>query len=156
MKNVNQRRIVSALEVYYLTGIPISVHQKRKIDVGFNAIQLGILRERKNLYARINKRVDLMIENGLIEEIHALKSRGYDYKKYNSFNTVGVKEVFDYLDNIIKKEEMIELIKQNTRRFAKRQMTWFRKDKNITWLETDDTNFEKIPYKIVDKYIAIY
>ncbi|MFI5144763.1 MAG: tRNA (adenosine(37)-N6)-dimethylallyltransferase MiaA [Ignavibacteria bacterium] len=145
MENVNQRRIVRALEVYFLTGIPISVHQKRKIDVGFSAVQFGINWERQDLYDRINNRVDLMIENGLIAEISKLKSNGYNCTEYNSLNTVGVKEVFDYLDNKISKDEMITLIKQNTRRFAKRQMTWFGKDKNIRWIDADEKNFVKIP-----------
>lgn len=151
MINVNQRRIVRALEVYYLTGIPISVHQKRKIDVGFDAVQFGINWEKQKLYERINKRADLMFENGLIEEIDILKSKGYNYTDYNSLNTVGVKEVFDYFDNLISKDEMIELIKQNTRRFAKRQMTWFRKDKNIKWIDVNVDNFCSIPEMIFNQ-----
>lgn len=151
MINVNQRRIVRALEVYYLTGIPISVHQKRKIDVGFDAVQFGINWEKQKLYERINKRADLMLENGLIEEIDILKSKGYNYTDYNSLNTVGVKEVFDYFDNLISKDEMIELIKQNTRRFAKRQMTWFRKDKNIKWIDVNVDNFCSIPEMIFNQ-----
>jgi tRNA dimethylallyltransferase len=149
MTNANQRRIIRALEVYYLTGIPISVHQKRKIKVGFKANQFGLNWDRQKLYERINKRVDLMLENGLIHEIKALKSKGYNYKDYNSLNTVGVKEVFDYLDRKISKDNMIELIKQNTRRFAKRQMTWFRRDKNIKWIDVDENNFKQIPETVL-------
>ena len=149
MVNVNQRRIIRALEVYHLTGIPISVHQKKKIDVGFKAIQYGIMWDRQKLYDRINKRVDLMIKNGLIEEIEILKLKGYNYKEYNSLNTVGVKEVFDYLDGVIDKERMIEMIKQNTRRFAKRQMTWFRKDKNIKWIDVNEDNFDQVPENLL-------
>ena len=155
MENVNQRRIVRALEVYYLTGIPISVHQKRKIDVGFNAVQFGIIWERQKLYDRINSRVDRMMENGLIDEISELKSKGYNYREYNSLNTVGVKEVFDYLEDKMSKDEMITLIKQNTRRFAKRQMTWFRKDNNIKWIDADEDNFVKIPKIVYDELTHI-
>lgn len=153
MKNVNHRRVVRALEVYYLTGIPISVHQKRKVEVGFKSLQFGINREKQQLYDRINNRVDLMVEKGLIDEIRALKSKGYNYVEYNSLNTVGVKEVFDYLDNKMSKEDMIAMIKQNTRRFAKRQMTWFTKDKNIKWIDVEENNFEKVPGLILSSLL---
>jgi tRNA dimethylallyltransferase len=156
MKNANHRRILRALEVYYLTGIPISIHQKRKIDVGFKAVQFGISWERKKLYERINKRVDFMIGKGLIEEIELLRSNGYNYKDYNSLNTVGVKEVFDYLDKKLSIEQMTELIKQNTRRFAKRQLTWFRKDKNIYWIEAGENNFSQIPEMILRLFNELY
>jgi tRNA dimethylallyltransferase len=90
--------------------------------------------DRNVLYERINKRVELMIEQGLIEEVTALKQKGCHYKKQNSLNTVGIKEVYDHLAGEISYERMLELIKQNTRRFAKRQMTWFNRDKNIKWV----------------------
>jgi tRNA dimethylallyltransferase len=135
MTNMNQRRIIRALEVYYTTGIPISELQKKKIDVGFETVQFALKWERPQLYDRINRRVDEMLAQGLVNEIQSLKDRGFNYKEYNSLNTVGVKEVFDYLTGLITYEPMIELIKQNTRRFAKRQMTWFRKDKNINWID---------------------
>lgn len=138
MANVNQRRIIRALEVFYTTGIPISKLQKKKIDVGFETVQFALKWERSKLYERINKRVDEMIKNGLLSEIQSLKDKGYNYKEYNSLNSVGVKEVFDYLSGIITYERMVELIKQNTLRFAKRQLTWFRKDKNINWIDVDD------------------
>lgn len=134
----NTRRIIRALEIYYMTGIPISIHHKKKINIGFSAIQFGIMWERKKLYERINKRADMMLENGLVDEIAALKEKGYDYIVQNSLNTVGVKEVFDYLKEKISYKRMVELIKQNTRRYAKRQMTWFRKDKNIKWVNVED------------------
>jgi tRNA dimethylallyltransferase len=138
MTNANNRRIIRALEVYYTTGIPISKLQANKIDVGFEAVQYGLDRERSILYDRINKRVDEMLEKGLVEEIKSLKNRGYNYLDYNSLNTVGVKEVFDYLSGTIGYDRMVELIKQNTRRFAKRQLTWFRKDKNIKWIDVNE------------------
>lgn len=138
MTNVNSRRIIRALEVYYTTGIPISELQAKKIDVGFEAVQFGLNWERSKLYDRINKRVDRMLVNGLVEEIKSLKDRGYNYVDYNSLYTVGVKEVFDYLSGKIDYSRMAELIKQNTRRFAKRQLTWFKKDKNIKWIDVND------------------
>ena len=97
MVNVNQRRIIRALEVYYTTGFPISELQSRIIVIGFEAVQFALKWERAKLYDRINSRVDEMIKNGLLGEIQLLKEKGYSYKEYNSLNTVGVKEVFDYL-----------------------------------------------------------
>lgn len=138
MTNANNRRIIRALEVYYTTGIPISKLQLKKIDVGFEAVQFAHNWERSELYERINERVDKMLEAGLIEEIKSLKDKGYNYIDYNSLNTVGVKEVFDFLSGIIDYDKMVELIKQNTRRFAKRQLTWFRKDKNIRWIDVNE------------------
>lgn len=149
----NTRRIIRALEIYYMTGIPISTHYKKKINVGFSAVQFGILWERKKLYKRINKRVDLMLENGLVDEISSLKEKVYDYSIQNSLNTVGVKEVFDYLNGKIGYTQMVELIKQNTRRFAKRQMTWFRKDKNIIWMHVEDEkDFSPIALEIFTSF----
>ena len=149
MTNVNSRRIIRALEVYYTTGIPISEMQMKKIDVGFEAVQFGLNWERSVLYDRINKRVDMMLRAGLVEEIKSLKDKGYNYIDYNSLNTVGVKEVFDYLSGKIDYNRMAELIKQNTRRFAKRQLTWFRKDENIKWMDVSEkSEFGKIAERI--------
>ena len=138
MKIHNERRIIRALEINYLTGISISQFHKKPDKPAFEPIIFGIKWDRKKLYERINSRVDRMLDAGLIEEVTSLKEKGFDYGKYNSLNTVGVKEVIDYLDGKINYQRMTELIKQNTRRFAKRQMTWFRKDKNIKWIEVAD------------------
>jgi tRNA dimethylallyltransferase len=93
-----------------------------------------------------------MLEEGLIDEIKKLKENNYHYKTYNSLNTVGVKEVFDYLDGKTSVEEMTALIKMNTRRYAKRQMTWFRKDKNIKWIDvTDEEEIISLPGKILSR-----
>ena len=137
MPQVTQRRVIRALEVFYLTGIPISVHRRKKIEINFNPVQIGINWNRSDLYSRINSRVDLMIEQGLLEEVKSLRKKGYHYNKYNSLNTVGVKEAFDYFDDVINYDRMLELIKQNTRRYAKRQLTWFNRDKNIEWVNPD-------------------
>ena len=134
MKEVKERRVIRALEVFYVTGIPISVHQKKKIEINFTPSVYGIQMDRSELYSRINERVLKMIQTGMIEEIKKLKDKGYHYKTHNSLNTVGAKEVFDYLEGMIDKEKMVSLIQQNTRRFAKRQMTWFRRDENIKWI----------------------
>ncbi|HMQ80645.1 MAG TPA: tRNA (adenosine(37)-N6)-dimethylallyltransferase MiaA [Ignavibacteria bacterium] len=141
MKEVKERRVIRALEVFYVTGIPISRHQSHKIDVNFDAEMYCIQIERSELYERINKRTDFMLNSGMIEEIKSLKDLGYNYKTHNSLNTVGAREIFDFLDGLITKERMTELIKQNTRRFAKRQLTWFRRDENIKWIEKDSEIF---------------
>jgi tRNA dimethylallyltransferase len=150
----NERRIVRALEVYYLTGIPISVFQGKKIDVGFKPVVFGLKWERDKLYNNINNRVDKMLKDGLVEEIQTLHEKGFNYIDYNSLNAVGVKEVFDYLDGKIDYDVMADLIKRNTRRFAKRQMTWFRKDKNINWVEMPGDNLEETAEKIFKSFFV--
>jgi len=137
MVNITTRRVIRALEAYYVTGIPISQLRNEKIEINFAPVLIGLQWERKELYNRINSRVDIMIKTGLIQEIEELKEKGYNYSDYNSLNTVGVKEVFDYLGGKINYDRMLELFKQNTRRFAKRQLTWFRKEKNIKWIEVN-------------------
>ncbi len=137
MANITAMRVIRALEVFYLTGIPISELHRRSPEINFEPVIIGLHWEREELYNRINQRVDIMIEKGLLKEIEKLKKKGYHYKNYNSLNTVGIKEVFDYLDGKYKYDETIALIKQNTRRFAKRQMTWFRRDKNIKWIDVN-------------------
>lgn len=135
MKEVKERRVIRALEVFYVTGIPISEHQKKKININFDPVLYALDIERSELYNRINDRVLKMIYSGMLEEIKNLKHKGYHYSTHNSLNTVGAKEVFDHLEGLINKEKMTELIQQNTRRFAKRQLTWFRRDKNIKWIK---------------------
>jgi len=138
MPHITDRRIIRALEVYYLTGIPISVHRNKKIDIEFEAVKIGIYINRDILYERINKRVDLMIKEGLIDEVKLLRDKGYHYKDFNSLNTVGIKEVFDRLEDKISFDRMVELIKQNTRRFAKRQLAWFRRYNDIQLIKSAD------------------
>jgi tRNA dimethylallyltransferase len=87
-----------------------------------------------------------MIEKGLIDEVKSLQKNGYHYKTHSSLNTVGIKEVFDHLEGLITYDRMLELIKQNSRRYAKRQLTWFRKDKSIEWIEADEAASYKIPF----------
>jgi tRNA dimethylallyltransferase len=132
------RRVIRALEVYYATGKKMSAQQENTIKPGFESVQVGLTFDREVLYGRINQRVDGLIANGLIDEIELLLKEGYTPEQYNSLNTVGVKEVFRYLKSEITKEEMAEQIKQNTRRYAKRQMTWFNADKRINWIKVTD------------------
>ncbi len=147
----NPRRVIRALEVYYLTGQPISKLQKvkqRKPD--YEIYIFGLNWDRKILYERINKRTEKMIKNGLIDEVKTVIEKfGEDVNVV--LQTVGYKEVIQFLKNEISYDEMIELIKRNTRRYAKRQLTWFRKDKNIFWFDVESENdFQQITKKILD------
>lgn len=140
----NWKRIIRALEVYKLTGIPIWQWQKnynREIDINF--IQFGLEWDRNMLYININNRVERMIENGLVDEVKNILEMGYSFQ-LNSLNTVGYKEIISFLNNELTLEKAIELIKRNTRRFAKRQLTWFKKDKRITWLKIN--SFDEISF----------
>jgi tRNA dimethylallyltransferase len=131
----NPQRLIRALEVCMLTGEPFSAFRigtRKKRD--FRIVKLGIDISREELIARINLRVDEMIASGLEDE-----ARGcFDQRHLNALNTVGYKEMFAYFDGEISREEAIEKIRINTRRYAKRQMTWFRKDKEITWINAGD------------------
>jgi tRNA dimethylallyltransferase len=131
MKEVTPRRVIRALEVFYTTGKPISrLHAEQTKAKEFRALQVCLSWDRAELYARINRRVDDMMAAGLVDEVRTLKKLGYD-RRLNALNTVGYKEVFDHLEGITDAVTMIELMKRNTRRFAKRQLTWFRADKRI-------------------------
>jgi tRNA dimethylallyltransferase len=134
------RRVIRALEVYYSTGNKLSELQTKNIIVDFETVQYGLNWNRKKLYERINLRAEEMIGNGLIDEVKKLLENGYHYKTHNSLNTVGIKEVIRHLENEISFDEMLSMIKQNTRRYAKRQLTWFRKDKRINWIDIESEN----------------
>jgi tRNA dimethylallyltransferase len=148
----NWKRVMRALEVFHSTGEPIWKHhqnQSSSKEKKYLFKQFGLNWERNILYEKINQRVDMMIENGLIDEVKNILNLGYD-KNLNSFNTVGYKEIIQYQDGIISLEKAIELIKRNTRHYAKRQMTWFRKDKRIYWFDVLDLNeLDGIAEKII-------
>ncbi len=147
----NWKRVIRALEVYKLTGKSISEFQKEyKRETRYEFLQFGLNWPREILYKNIETRVDKMIEQGLIEEVKNLLQKGYD-EKLNSLNTVGYKEIIAYLKNETGLEEAIRLIKRNTRRYAKRQLTWFRKDGRINWF---DINESKQLDDIAEKIIA--
>lgn len=131
----NWKRVIRAIEVYYLTGKSIlEIHEVQHRNLGYSFFQFGLNWERQSLYQNIGKRVDDMIEMGLVDEVKTILELGYD-KDINALNTVGYKEIIGYLENEISFEKAVELMKRNTRRFAKRQMTWFRKDKRINWID---------------------
>lgn len=136
----NPQRLMRALEVCIYTKKPFSSFlKKNKKKNIFNTIKIGLRPSKELLYNNINMRVDKMIEDGLIEE--ALKL--YSFRDLNSLQTVGYKELFEFFDNKLSKEEAIELIKRNTRRYAKRQMTWFKRDSEIKWFDKiDDSIFQ--------------
>ncbi len=145
------RRVIRALEVYYATGKKISDLHKKNVQTGFETIQFAITLDRKKLYERINIRVDKMLENGLINEIKWLQENGYHYKTHNSLNTVGIKEVFKYFESEYSYDEMVNYIKQNSRRYAKRQLSWFRRDKRINWID-GNLNPNEIINEIINKF----
>ncbi|QNN43248.1 tRNA (adenosine(37)-N6)-dimethylallyltransferase MiaA [Pedobacter roseus] len=130
----NPQRMIRGLEVFLSTGQKLSsMLSATKKERPFNIIKIGLNTDRTVLYNRINLRVDQMIANGLLEEVKSLTP----FKQYNALNTVGYSEIFDYFDGKLSLEEAIAAIKQNTRRFAKRQLTWFRRDEEINWFEPD-------------------
>lgn len=131
----NYKRILRALEIFETTGKPYSTFLKKEKRIrNFDIIKIGLNIERDALYKKINKRVDKMIESGLEAEAKSLISQ----KNLNALNTVGYKEFFDFIENKITFEEAVRLIKRNTRRYAKRQLTWWAKDKDIKWYSPDN------------------
>jgi len=137
----NPHRIVRALEICIGTGKPYSSFKKQtKQKRNFIPIKIGLEAPREIMYQRINKRVDIMIKEGLVKEAEKL----YQHKKLNALQTVGYKEIFDYLDEVYTLDFAIDEIKKNTRRFAKRQVTWNKKDTSINWF-----NFQEKPTTII-------
>jgi tRNA dimethylallyltransferase len=135
----NPNRILRALEVCIATGKPYSSLRSQANKVrDFNVIKIGLIHSRNELIKRIEKRVDLMIDAGLVEEVRSL----INYRTVNALNTVGYKEIFQYLDGNCSLDHTIEKIKTNTRRYAKRQLTWFKRDNSINWFHPDE--FDKI------------
>jgi tRNA dimethylallyltransferase len=139
----NPQRLMRALEVVESTGKSIITFKTgRKLERPFNIIKIGLELPRETLYDRINHRVDVMIENGLVEEARSL----LPLRRMNALQTVGYKELFDYFDGNISLEEAIDEIKKNSRHYAKRQLTWFKKDTEINWFSpsTDIKEIQKL------------
>jgi tRNA dimethylallyltransferase len=133
----NPQRLIRALEVFEATGKPFSSYRKAATNARpFESIKIVLNLPREELYDRVNRRVDIMLEQGLVEEVRFL----LPYRHLNALNTVGYSELFDYFDGKTDLQTAIDLIKQNTRRFAKRQLTWFRKDKDMKWMTANDPN----------------
>jgi tRNA dimethylallyltransferase len=147
----NYKRILRALEVYYSSGKRISeLRREDPSGIDFDTIQFGLQIDRKLLYGRINNRVDDMIRCGLVEEVKEILRRGFD-PNLNSLQTVGYKEVIGFLQQKTKFDDMVSMIKMNTRRYAKRQMTWFSKDKRIIWIEADDKSPREAAIEVYDR-----
>lgn len=144
----NPRRVLRALEVCLSTGLPYSsfrtTHREKNEPIRpFSIIKIGLERERTELYERINQRVDDMLVQGLLEEAKSL----FSFREKNALQTVGYQEIFGYLEQKYDWEEAVRLIKRNSRRYAKRQLTWFKKDEEIHWFQLDndaEQNFQKI------------
>lgn len=131
----NPRRVVHGLEICLMTGKTYTSFRKReKKERPFRIVKIGLNRPREELYDRINQRVDQMMQQGLLEEAKAL----YPMRQMNALNTVGYKELFDYLDGRWPLEEAVERIKGNTRRYARKQLTWYKKDPQIRWFHPDE------------------
>ncbi|KQS31427.1 tRNA (adenosine(37)-N6)-dimethylallyltransferase MiaA [Dyadobacter sp. Leaf189] len=131
----NPQRVIRALEVYYTTGTPISEYKLRNVKSrDFEPICIAVNRDRTELYNRIDKRIDIMLQDGLVDEVKSL----VPYRSHQALQTVGYKEVFEFLDNKYDESEMIRLLKQNSRRYAKRQLTWFRHQGDFKWFDVED------------------
>ena len=131
----NPRRVVHGLEICLMTGKTYTSFRKReKKERPFRIVKIGLNRPREELYDRINQRVDQMMQQGLLEEAKAL----YPMRQMNALNTVGYKELFDYLNGRWPLEEAVERIKGNTRRYARKQLTWYKKDPQIRWFHPDE------------------
>ncbi len=149
----DKQRILRGLEVCLSSGQKLSKLQEQpSVPPNFNPVIFGIRCDRKLLYDRINNRVDEMIEEGLLNEVLNLKKKKLS-PDINALNTVGYKEVFEYMNNIITYDEMVEVIKRNSRHYAKRQMTWFNKNKDIRWKDIDEElDFNGLAKEIVSDF----
>ena len=131
----NHRRVIHALEICYQTGRTYtSFRTQQKKQRPFNIVKIGLNRDREELYNRINQRVDQMMEDGLLEEVKSLINK----RNTNALNTVGYKELFNYLDGRWSLDEAVERIKGNTRRYARKQLTWYKRDANMRWFHPDN------------------
>lgn len=131
----NTQRVIHAVEVCRVAGVPFSELRSKSIKKReFDILKIGLVREREELYERIDKRVDIMVEEGLVEEARRL----YPDRHLNALNTVGYKELFDHFDGKYDLNEAIRLIKRNSRHYARKQMAWFKRDKSIHWFHPND------------------
>jgi len=145
----DKKRIVRAFEVYYTSGITITEQNERSKINGkpYDETVIGIsCYDREKLYERINKRVDLMVQSGIVEEAKSMRDKGY-----TSAQAIGHKECYDYLDGKVSLEEAIEKLKRETRRYAKRQLTWFRRNENINWVYSDIQNAEVAATELLER-----
>ena len=131
----NTQRVLRALEICISTGKPFSSFRKnQKVKRPFKMIKIALERPREELYARINKRMDIMLENGLEAEAHSVM----DFREHYALKTVGYREIYEYLDGEYNHDETVRLLKRNSRRYAKRQMTWFKNQDEFHWFDAND------------------
>ena len=150
----NVKKVVRALTFFEMTGEKLSEHNKRERERSspFDFAYFVLTMDRKKLYERIDKRVDLMFDMGLVEEVKALMAKGYD-KSLVSMQGIGYKEVIDYLNGKTSLEECIDIIKRDTRHFAKRQLTWFKREKVVTYIDKDEFGTED---KCLKEMLRVY
>lgn len=149
----NQKRIIRALEFYRLNGTKISDHNRaeRQKEAAYDFCYFVLNDDRKRLYQKIDERVDVMLEKGLVNEVKHLKEMGYQ-RELSSMQGLGYKEILSYLSGECTLDEAVYLIKRDTRRFAKRQLTWFRRERDVIWVEKND--FDNDPQKILSFLIS--
>ncbi len=150
------KRVIRALEVYKHTNLPISKHKQlsRLEPPAYNYILFGLNWDREKLYDRIEKRVDAMLKAGLVDEVKSLTQQGYDLGN-TAMQAIGYKEILKYLKGEYTFEEAKSILKRDTRRYAKRQLTWFRRLEGINWITVDEnTSYKKIARKIIDECLA--
>lgn len=152
----NVKRVIRALEVHDITGRKFSEFNTdiRKPSGKYECILVGLSMDRKILYERINRRVDKMISEGLVREVRGLLDMGYD-KDLISMKAIGYKEIIDYLEGRTNLEEAVSILKRNTRRFAKRQYTWFLRDENIKWFRIEDINEVDLTIDDIYEYLRV-
>ncbi|HQL35103.1 MAG TPA: tRNA (adenosine(37)-N6)-dimethylallyltransferase MiaA [Bacillota bacterium] len=149
------RRVIRALEVYKHTGRPISYFQEesRKQPPRYDFAYITLSMDRRKLYERIEQRVDKMMASGLVEEVEGLIKRGYG-RELNSMQALGYKEIADYLHGSVSKDEAVRILKRDTRHYAKRQLTWFRGDKRVNWVDVDSFYRKEAIVENIIRYIA--
>ena len=153
MDGKNTHRILRALAVYRQTGKPFSSYHEQdeqQLRPNDNTLVFVLTRSREHLYQRINQRVDHMIERGLVEEVKSLLRKNYDFRG-PALKTVGYTELYNYLYGKYDLQEAIRLIKRNTRRYAKRQLTWFRRWHDVTWLNLDELSEEQVTDRMIQQ-----
>ncbi len=140
----NYRRVIRALEIYETTGLTMTeIHKKQKNNPRYNHIMIGLEMDRKTLYNQINKRVDQMVTDGLIEEVTFLYKQGYE--NCQSMKAIGYKEIIPYIKGEVDLDTAVETLKRNSRRYAKRQFTWFKNQMDIEWFQIDTSNSNLFP-----------
>ncbi|MBE7029656.1 MAG: tRNA (adenosine(37)-N6)-dimethylallyltransferase MiaA [Ruminococcaceae bacterium] len=150
----NIRRVIRAIEIYKTTGMTMSeqIKNSKNVPSQFDVRYFGLNTKREVIYERINKRVDIMVEQGLFDEVYALYNEGIDLR-YKSMQAIGYKQLIMHFEGKLTKEEAIDLIKQESRRYAKRQLTWFRRDERIIWIDIEKYNTPELQLEFIEKYI---